>query len=224
MIITDDQVKELNSYLAALLKYQETVEEIADHIISSLEVMETDMPFWTAVLNVINNDFGSIEGLALMEKQSEKLVASNLRNSILNYLSAYFKFPRSLWLFALLLIFYHVQNTYQFTCNFLAIAFYSFAVIPSFMYLTRYFYSGYYSGSIKKSIKDKSIAQLGSWSIAIVNTLIMYPMILIGESQINDFIHSYPISVSLIFLLLNVYVFSFVQLNQTEIKRYMVRR
>jgi hypothetical protein len=185
--------------------------------------METDMPFWTGVINVINNDFGSNEGLALMEKQSEKLVASNLRNSILNYLSAYLKFPRSLWLFALLLIFYYVQSTYQFTFNFLTIAFYSFAVIPSGMYLTRYFNSGYYNGSIKKSIKDKSIAQLGSWSIGIVNLLIMYPMMIVGKPQINDFIHSYPISVSLLFLLLNVYVFSFLQLYKTEINKYMVK-
>ena len=224
MMISNDQVKELNSYLAAILKYQETVDEMADHIISSLERTQTDIPFWAAVANVINNDFGSIEGLVTMEKQSEKLVAGNLKKSILNYLSAYLKFPRLFLLFVLLLIFYYVQSTYQFTFNFLTIAFYSFAVIPSVMYLTRYFYSGYYSGSIKKSIKDKSIAQLGSWSIFLGNQLIMFPMMIWGKPQINDFIHSYPIAVSLLFVLLNVYVFSFLQLNQTEINKYMIKR
>ncbi|MDB5014669.1 MAG: hypothetical protein JWQ25_2871 [Daejeonella sp.] len=224
MIITNDQVKELNIYLASILKYQETVDEIADHILSSLEGIQTDISFSSAVTNIINDDFGSAEGLVVMEKQSQNLIAKNLINSLLSHFIAYLKFPKLLHVLALLLIFYYALGTYEITISFLALAFYFLAIIPSVMYLIRYFYSGYYMGSIKKSIKDKTIAGLGARALAIANTLVMYPLMIMGKPQLNAFISSNPILVSVLFVLLSVYVLSFVQLNQTELRKYMVKR
>lgn len=223
MTITADQVKELTSYLASILKYQETVDEIADHILSSLDAVPSDVSFSIAVRSIINSDFSSPEGLVLMEKQSQELVSKNLNNTLFSLFSLYTKFPKLLHVIALLSIFYYALTAYHFTINFLSIVFFLVAIIPSIMYLMRYFYSGYYTESTKKSIKDKSIAALGSKSLAIVNALIMYPMFILGKPQLNTFINDYPIVVSVLFVFLSVYVLAFIQLNQTEIKKYMVK-
>lgn len=223
MILTNDQVKELNIYLAGIVKYQETVDEIADHLISSLEGMEIDKPFSKVITEIINNDFGGSEGLALMEQQSQQLIFKNLTNNLNSNFWAYFKFPKILHVFALFSAFYYVFSTYEFTVSFLLIAFYLLASIPTVMYLRRYFYSGYYTGSTKKSIKDRTIARLGSMPMRIANALLMCILYELGSPKVNDFISSYPSFVSFLFVLLSVQVLSFVHLNQTDIKKYMVR-
>ena len=224
MMITDEQVKELNIYLAGILKYQETVDEIADHIISSLEGMETDMAFSKAITEIINNDFNGTEGLAVMEQESQQLISKNLNNCLNSHFWAYLKFPKILHVLALFSIFYYAFSTYKFTAGFLLIAFYLLASIPSVMYFTRCFYSGYYSGSTKKSIKDRTLARLGSSSMAIANALLWCLLNELGKPQVNDFISSYPSFVSFLFVLLSVQVLSFLQLNQREINKYMVKR
>jgi len=223
MTITSDQIKELNIYLAGILKYQETVDEIADHIISSLEGMEIDKPFSKVITEIINNDFGGSEGLAVMEQESQQLVSKSLNNCLNRQFWTYLKFPKIFHVFAFFSAFYHVFSTYEFTVIFLLIAFYLLASIPTVMYLRRYFYSGYYTGSIKKSIKDRTIARLGSMPMRIANTLLMCIVYELGSPKVNDFISSYPSFVSFLFVLLSVQVLSFVQLNQNEIKKYMVR-
>jgi len=151
---TFDQQKLLKKYLRKNLRYSETYEEFYDHILTALSAKYTDIPFWNAVDEIIEKDFGGFEGMATIEAKYHRETMREMKRRYLDYLAAYLKFPSVIILIviSILLYFYIKQRGLDFFSFFLL--YIMMSLIPSLLNNIRYIKRGYFFRNINRSVKD----------------------------------------------------------------------
>jgi hypothetical protein len=79
MTLTHEQKQYVKTLIWRKVKYQETFEEVYDHILTALEDHEeSELPFDLLVLKVINESFGSFKSLRDKEKQRLNIVSTQM--------------------------------------------------------------------------------------------------------------------------------------------------
>ncbi len=74
---TSEQKQWLKDYLHKVMTYRETYEEVYDHMLLSIENHPAKEYFATVVVDIVENDFGGIDGLAELEENCRQAVEAN---------------------------------------------------------------------------------------------------------------------------------------------------
>ncbi|MFD1255823.1 hypothetical protein ACFQ3S_03360 [Mucilaginibacter terrae] len=94
MKVTDEEKAFVRNLIWRKVKYQETFEEVYDHIITALEHHEeSDLPFEILALQTLNESFMSFKSLRATERQRAGMLIWNLTSKYYSGLLSLFKFP-----------------------------------------------------------------------------------------------------------------------------------
>ena len=220
MIPTETQDQELRKYLHSILKYSETFEEAYDHILTALEKETQTGSFEQAVRKVINEEFGSPKGLVDMEhsyyKAATKDATRQQNQSFLNH----FKFPGILYTLLLFTVIYYGINALNLTIYGLLGILSVMISISWISILVKYYYAGFYTNNIKRSVKDKIFMNLSGRPFSFI--YIVFSIGILGNRamKINFLIASYPAFLSALMVINVLYIVSFMRLNLQEINKY----
>jgi hypothetical protein len=88
------QQESLKALLWENIKYQETYNEVYDHIISALEADDDNQqPFNDKVQAIIDADFGGLSQFAVMEKEQVKCINNQIAKKQMHFAAAFFRLP-----------------------------------------------------------------------------------------------------------------------------------
>lgn len=219
---TLQQEENLKTYLADVLKYKETIDEVFDHVITDVENRPENIWFQDAVNQVLNDDFGGEKGLIKFEKQHLKDASWKGFSTAFKYLKMNFQFPNIL--FTSLLFF----AIYLAVKHFTVIIFQSHYIYPIIIglyliiILARKFFVGYFTGDKRKSINDIVIGKIsyGFFYIAFMSLLILPSKLKIFQFMVID----YPMIISGILTFYLLYTFAIIKLCVDEFQPYRINK
>lgn len=223
MTPTEPQDKNLRKYLRSILKYRETFEEAYDHILSALEKEDGTTNFQESVRKVINEGFGSPNGLVEMEEAYHKFTVKEAKKQQIANLKSYFKGSAVIIPLVLFASVYVAVTTFNLTLGILlwtllAVNFTSWVSI-----LIRFYYTGFYTNDTKRSIKDKVFNDIALRPMGVINMLFIVSYMGKNEAKISAMMVTYPGILSLIFMVMILYTTSFLKMNQQEIDDYKAK-
>jgi hypothetical protein len=94
MKLNKSQKAEVSKLVYDNVKYNETYQEVLDHVISSLESeLDEKITFHQKLNQIWDEDFGGYENLPILEKQREKEVNKQIGKRHFEIFKSYFKYP-----------------------------------------------------------------------------------------------------------------------------------
>ena len=108
MVASQQEKQELEKYLRKNLKYRETCAEFYDHILAALEAKPADGSFADAARQIINDDFGGIAGMRLIEAKYQQASFKELRDKYLQAILDCLKFPAAAVLLMYSIVVYYL--------------------------------------------------------------------------------------------------------------------
>ena len=174
MKLSQNEKAEVTKLVYDNVKYNETYQEVLDHVFTSLET-ETDekITFHQKLNQIWNEDFGGYENLPVLEKEREKAVNKQIGRRHLEIFKSYFRFPLIIGTIVMLIFFSILSNYIQPKFFILVYAF--FGIIPVLIYAKDYFKLKKYQIGNKISIKKSKMNSLGVVLSASLNWLIFLP-------------------------------------------------
>ncbi len=152
---TLQQEENLRTYLADILKYRETIDEVYDHVLTAVEEKSENVRFQDAVNQVLNDDFGGNKGLVKTERQRLRDATWEGFVQISKYIKSDFEYPNIFYTLLIFAISYY--TTINIVLNGSSVAFLPLYIIllVSILKLGRTFFIGYYKSDTRKSIQDR---------------------------------------------------------------------
>lgn len=173
MILTSEQILTIEQKLSYAVKYQETYDELYDHVISTIENLDgvyTDV----TLDGVIESGFGGYNNLKAIERNSAKIAGKAMQIRHWQNINCFFNWPTVLLTTIITIIGYYIcidslnrKHLLQFTttCAALPLLYLAFK-----MMLNKY--KAWYLNDYKKpSIKDSYIFMAAILSNSIINVL-----------------------------------------------------
>lgn len=142
----------LQDYLRQVLTYRETYEEVYDHILLALEDRPGQQFFETTINDIVNADFGGMNGLMRLEESCKSNIVKQVRQRYWYYFMMWLKFPRIIFTVpAFLLIYYGIIHKH----GILIFILFSTMIITAICLLSiRAFKTGYVFGEKKEALRD----------------------------------------------------------------------
>ncbi|MBW4890833.1 hypothetical protein KXQ82_13965 [Mucilaginibacter sp. HMF5004] len=104
----------LKKLLTDVVLYQETFEEVYDHVVTALQERVVDGNLYTEAYKILEEDFGGYHGVAQMERCRKSYIKKDLNIKYMACLKAYLRNPLVLLCMLLLPVaVYYVCNVYQ---------------------------------------------------------------------------------------------------------------
>jgi len=154
MVASQQEKQDLEKYLRKNLKYRETCAEFYDHILAALEAKPADGSFADAARQIINDDFGGIAGMRLIEAKYQQASFKELRDKYLQAILDCLKFPAvAVLLMYSIVVYYLVQQPWYSLVVFLGLMV-AMRMIPGILKFARYVRSGYVFADSKRSARD----------------------------------------------------------------------
>jgi hypothetical protein len=111
MVLTLENKLEIVDYIGGVPKYQETFDEVYDHIISALSSTENAEFNIGLVRDIVNEDFGGFEQIVLNETEFEKRFVRTCMGDVRREVVNGFHFPGILVNFLLLFLSYLIYRS-----------------------------------------------------------------------------------------------------------------
>jgi hypothetical protein len=148
-----NQQLQLQECLGKYLQYRETYAEFYDHIITALEAKPADAQFEETSKQIINDDFGGIEGMRRIENKYQSSIFVEMRNRYFHYLLENLKLPWVLLFVMGALLIYELTSQPWFTFLDFFILFTVIQVIPRLLQVAVRFKAKHLYGEPRTSIK-----------------------------------------------------------------------
>ncbi|HWZ35581.1 MAG TPA: hypothetical protein VNW51_05440 [Mucilaginibacter sp.] len=212
MTPTPQEKQWLRDYLYQTMQYRETFEEVYDHVLLALEEEPEHEFFETAVMNIIDRDFGAY-GLQALEENCRQAVEDMATAQFINDFKSWFITPLVIVTASLFgsLIYLELSplKTGVALCAFFAIL----LILPVIICSVRGARLGYEFGETKESIKDAIFRRLAFKS----NRILFFTLIISGWTQrIADYLFKLNY-----YLALAVTLFVAFSLMRPHIMRYL---
>lgn len=113
MILTETQKTEIREFIGTVPKYQETYDELYDHILSSLGTLENENYNIDLVARIVNEDFGGFKNIVCVEADYNKQAMKNVMRDLRQEMKQQFYFPelwKTLIILALCAIIYNYSS------------------------------------------------------------------------------------------------------------------
>jgi hypothetical protein len=101
MILTEEQKANINVLVSNEVEYHETQQEVYDHVLTSLEVMDAIPDLQLAYSNILEEDFGGHYGIEMLEESRRRIIRTETFQKQKQLLYWFFKLPALLFLIAL---------------------------------------------------------------------------------------------------------------------------
>lgn len=212
MKLDNEQISSIRQELNGVVKYQETFNEVFDHLMLVIAGMPDNGTVYPETLTneVIELEFGGYDNLRAMEKASTKLAFKAMKKKHWQNITYFFNWPVIVFTIAMVIVGYYFcldavnrKHLVGFTliCALLPII----SLMCAKLYIK--YKSWYHHEYRKASIKDGYIINAAVLSNSIINVLLY----VIDKSVIL----TGPISL-LVFVLFSIYVLSFFKLYHQE--------
>ncbi|MEO6521508.1 MAG: hypothetical protein ABIN91_07520 [Mucilaginibacter sp.] len=209
MKLDNQQKTAIQQNLIKFVKYQETYQEIYDHILTSLETMDTIPNVQIAYTHILENDFGGIKGIEIMEKIGKKAIRHNIQKAYVNHLINLFKWPGIL-LPALALIAAYFDISLFGTSFVAAVLFLMCCVSPWLFLVVRNFIIGLKVKEVKNTYFGDVMSELALVLFRVY--CFAKAILLIFKMQMGQYIeHAF-------FVLLIIHVFIFFTISVKQLK------
>ncbi|RYE30969.1 MAG: hypothetical protein EOP42_11320 [Sphingobacteriaceae bacterium] len=159
---TLQQTEILKSYLADILKYRETIDEVYDHVLSAVEVKPENISFQDAVNHILNDDFGGGNGLVKMEKQHLRNATQKGFIQVFSYIKSDFEYPNVLYTLLLFVNCYYVTVNLVLDSSTIAVLPLVIILFVCVLKLSRTFFIGYYKRDTRTSVQDRVLTRMYS--------------------------------------------------------------
>jgi len=143
----------LQQYLGSNLKYRETYAEFYDHILAALEDKPQDGTFEDAARNIINNDFGGMQGMRFIEDKYQYSIFTEMRRKYLNYIIQGLKFPWVGVIGVLAMLVYMMVKQPWFNFGEFLLLMLFIRIIPALLQMAVRFNADHVYGEPRRSIK-----------------------------------------------------------------------
>jgi|GEM_PF-3441419 len=217
MKVTTEEQEYLKILLWSNVKYQETYNEVYDHVLTAVEELpDNETQITEAFNNVIENHFGGIYALEGLETERAKIVSSTIRKKQRQYLLSYFKFPLLLFTVLLAGSMYYAADIVPRKAVLMVVFFVGLSptVVVALRGMLRFFKRKHQ----KPSIKDKVVEQLGTLSMSLFNLFIFLPPMFVNDDNYKFFKQAHASLITVTALFFFIYSLSFVRLYRDDFK------
>jgi hypothetical protein len=184
MTPTPEEKKWLRNYLYQVMDYRETFEEVYDHMLLALEDLPRPQFFETAVMNVIDSNFGGNEGLSTLEASYRQSVDEMASTQFKNNFRRWFDYPLVIITASVFTGLVYLELSPVKTALALVLFFAVLLILPVIICAVRATRLGYQYAEAKASIKDDIFRRLAYksnrilfnvlWMSAGINQLAVY--------------------------------------------------
>jgi hypothetical protein len=217
---TSEQKQRLKDYLNKVMLYRETYEEVYDHMLLAIENHPEQECFTSAMVNILESDFGGSCGLGELERNCLRTVELTAKAQYWGNFKNWFTSLLLIVTAAIYLGLYYLSM--QFGGEFMLL-FVLILILPTILFCIRGFRLGYARGNNKRSIRDAIIRRLtfkANWIFfyvciisGIVDRLLKYFFNYHRRENIVD----YNILLLMILALI-IHNLSVIQLHNSELK------
>jgi len=184
MTPTPQEKQWLRDYLYQTMQYRETFEEVYDHVLLALEDEPKQEFFETAVMNIIERDFGTY-GLQALEENCRQAVDDMATAQFINDFKSWFTEPLVIVTASLFGSLIYLELSPVKTGLALSALFAVLLILPVIICSVRGARLGYEFGATKESIKDAIFRRLAFKS----NRMLFFTLLITGWSKrIADFL------------------------------------
>jgi hypothetical protein len=163
-----NQQLQLQQYLGKNLRYRETYAEFYDHILSATEALPAYSSFDEESRKIIQDDFGGIKGMRLIEQNYQRSVFAEMKKKYFSYAIENLKSPLViLWaVFTVGSYYLFNQPWFTFTEFFVVLVF--IRLIPFVLQAVKQLNTAYIANAPKKSIKTGFFRWLNRGSFGLI--------------------------------------------------------
>lgn len=229
MTLSEEQLIVLQDTLDDRIKYNETFDEVYDHVLTALEHVDNNVSLGQAINTIMLNDFGGFKGLRKIERKRWWTVARQMVGKQLWFFIDCLKFPLlpAIAIFSVIIYYCITQfETDYMTINVYFIYTSSIAIYPFcgvYFHLT----TGYRLKVIRKSIKFQPLQMISClpFFLFIGGHLIIsfISREIISGPDIFSRFSLPPTAISLLLTLYIVYLISFFRLFNYEIPQFEIK-
>jgi hypothetical protein len=218
MIVNNESKEQLKIILWNYIKFQETYNEVYDHVLTALESKhDATLSFEANALAVITADFGGILKLKDLERRGIKAIHNQVARKHIHNALNYFKFPSIAYTALLTILTYYVANTKFISVVLLAAVF--IMLTPTILVGVRVVKKALSEKTGKPSIKDNMFNLTGIYGVVLYNA--------INATAITRHLKLHQLSqwhigaIVLVILFYTIYGLSFIKLYRDEVKTQM---
>ncbi|MDB4926260.1 hypothetical protein [Mucilaginibacter sp.] len=221
---TADQQFFLGEYLREYLAYRETYAEFYDHILTALEGYPENISFYTALNNIIEEDFGGLGNIPVIEARYQQETLVEMKKRYWNYLMECLKFPSiSIFIISSIIIYWFVKQAwFNFSLFFwIAIAMSLFQSILNNIRYIRLGYIvcfGYVFGNSKRSVKDTGFTWLKYSIVPLIILFAAFQHIFANDISTDWFKKAGPIVLTMIFTAYTIHAAAYYKIYRDEFK------
>jgi len=168
MMLTPENKQEIADYIGGVMRYQETFDEVYDHILSAASVSDNPEFRIRYVREIVDVDFGGLQQITQNEKEYEKTFLRSCMVDLKDQIIRTFKFPAILFHIFLLLI---CLLVYQFRAyfsvgiqEFVTAILLGIIVLSSIYIFKRYMYRRTQKPSIKFRFIERAVCICSAFS------------------------------------------------------------
>ena len=210
------QEQELQRYLNKNLKYRETYAEFYDHILTALEDKPANISFETLVKSIINEGFGGIEGMRIIEDKYQHASLNEMQTKYLDYALDNFKFPGIFITAAFGTLVYFISMQGWFTYGAFFIALFALRVVPNILQIINRVRLPYIDGAPRSSIKKG----FSKWQ-NIIPVIVITVWLVSSPGFFNDSSHlenTPPLIMSVLMFLMGEHSLTYYKVYRDDIK------
>ncbi|MDT3402466.1 hypothetical protein [Mucilaginibacter terrae] len=220
MKITEQEQQDIKSVLWQNIKFRETIDEVYDHILSSVEEMPTEGNPGAIARNIINTEFGGWDGIKESEQERLKAVRKYVGNRLWQYIKNWFSLPLILLTVLIAIGIYNMAGYIPRRVLFLVV--FGIAMMP-LPYWLKIAPCNRFSKKYKPSIKECIAERIATFGISIFNCLLFLPGVLLNDENYKFLRDGHIAIITPVVILYLIYGISSVKVLKEDLRISVVK-
>lgn len=162
MKLSEEQIDNVNVLVSNEVKYQETYQEVFDHMLSAMEARNSMPDLQKAYREILEEDFGGHGGLEELEYVQNTSLKDAMEEKRIDYLANFLKWPGILIPLLIAVICYYGIHASKFFVLWLYLGVFTMVMVPFIFIGIGNLIIRLKKSSKKKSIKNNSLRAMGN--------------------------------------------------------------
>jgi hypothetical protein len=222
MKLNKEQCSIVSDRVWGIVKYRETYEEVYDHILTAIEQhYDGKKSVYDLTEQLINQEFGSSEGIKQLEAEREKIIKSAINKKQWKYVLNHFRFPLIAFTLILAVASYFFIDTYISRKALFLIVF-IVALVPFLACCSRWLKQGIGHKKTKRSVKDNVILNNSYFALNFINVINFVPALFMPDDDYKLFHSAHASVLAVIVVFYVVYTLSFIRMYREEMSMQVI--
>lgn len=220
MKVIEQEQQDIKKVLWHNIKYRETIDEVYDHILSTIEELPEGGDAGVIARNIINNEFGGWDGLKASEQERLKAVRKYIGGRLWLYIKNWFSFPLILLTVLTAIGVYYTAGHVPRKALFLVVFGIAMMPLPFWLKIAP---CNRFSKKYKPSIKEGIAERIATLGVSVLNCLIFLPGVLLNNDNYKFFREVHIAIITPIAVLYLVYGISSIKVLKEDLKISIVQ-